>query len=76
MPGQSLLTTTSTTNIETINNTKLISVCFLLEKFPKGLHEKMAFLYMMHVGSPDGKVAPLFLKINVMYPPQQTQKGC
>ena len=76
MSGQSLFTTTSTTYIETINNTKLISVCFLLQKFQKGLHEKMAFLYMMLVGSPDGIVAPLFLKINVMYPPQQTQKGC
>ena len=27
------------------------------------------------LGSPDGIAAPLFLKINVMYPPQQTQKG-
>ena len=31
---------------------------------------------MMLVGSPDGIAAPLFLKINVMHPPQQTQKGC
>ena len=36
----------------------------------------MAFFYMMLVGSPDGIAAPLFLKINVMYPPQETQKGC
>ena len=31
---------------------------------------------MMLVGSPDGIAVLLFLKINVMYPPQQTQKGC
>ena len=35
----------------------------------------MAFLYMMHVGSPDGIVAPLFLKINVMYP-QEVEALC